>query len=170
MEVFTGEGRGKTSAALGIALRALGHGLKVHIVFFMKGGFGYGEQQALARLPGVSMARFGRDCFVDPKAVAPEDREEAARALAEARRAILSGDYDLVILDEVNVALAWGLVPLEAVLSLLREQPFPGRVELILTGRGAPQEVIEAADLVTEMVEVKHPYAQGILARRGLDY
>ncbi|MBI4297279.1 MAG: cob(I)yrinic acid a,c-diamide adenosyltransferase [Chloroflexi bacterium] len=168
IEVFTGAGRGKTTAALGVALRASGQGLRVHIVFFMKGGSDYGEQKILARLPNITTARFGQSRLVNARAVAPEDKEEAAQALAEAHRAALSDSYDLVILDEVNVALAWGLIPLGGVLSLLREKP--EEVELILTGRGAPREIIEAADLVTEMVEVKHPYSRGTPARRGLDY
>ncbi len=168
IEVFTGNGRGKTTAALGVSLRAAGQGLRVHIVFFMKGGSDYGEDKALCHVPNISVARFGTGVLVDRQAISTQDRAEAASALAKSRRAVTSGEYDLVVMDEVNVALAWGLLPLEGVLSLLRDKP--DDVEVILTGRGAPREVVEMADLATEMVEVKHPYSRGVHARRGLDY
>jgi cob(I)alamin adenosyltransferase len=168
VEIFTGDGKGKTSAALGVVLRALGHGFRVHIVYFMKGEYPYGEQQVLSRLPNVSFSRFGHEHFVDPAKIKPEEREQAEKALEKAREVMLSGQYDLVVLDEVNIAVAWGLVGLEQVLELLREKP--ERVELILTGRHAPPELIQRADLVTEMVEIKHPYHQGVLSRRGIDY
>ncbi len=168
MELFTGDGRGKTSAALGTALRALGCGLRVHIVYFMKGGFPYSEQKALAHLPNVSYQRFGGMHFVNPDDVKPEDREEARKALAAAREAMLSGKYDVVILDEVNIAAAWGLVDTADVVRLIKDKP--ASVELILTGRYAPKELVEIADLVTEMVKVKHPYDKGIASREGIDY
>ncbi len=168
MELFTGDGKGKTSAALGTALRAMGCGKRVHIVYFMKGGFPYSEQKALANLPNVSYERFGGTHFVSPKDIKPEDREQAHKALDAARSAMLSGKYDVVILDEVNIAAAWGLVDTAEVLRLIRERP--ENVELILTGRYAPRELIEAADLVTEMVMVKHPYDKGVPARQGIDY
>lgn len=167
MEVFTGEGKGKTSAALGIALRALGHGLRVCIIFFMKGEFPYGEQRALAQLPGIHMKKFGQLTFVDPHNVKDEERKEAEKALEAARQAILGG-YDLVILDEVNVAAAWGLVDVEEVVRLIEEKP--AEVSLLLTGRYAPPRILELADMVTEMVEVKHPFRQGQLSKRGIDY
>ena len=168
IEVFTGNGRGKTTAALGVSLRAAGQGLRVHIVFFMKGGSDYGEDKALRHVPNITVARFGTGVLVDRQAISARDRAEAASALAKSRGAVTSGEYDLVVMDEVNVALAWGLLPLDGVLSLLRDKP--DEVEVILTGRGAPREVLEMADLATEMVEVKHPYSQGVPARRGLDY
>lgn len=168
VELFTGDGRGKTSAALGIALRALGCGRRVHIVYFMKGGFPYSEQKALAHLPNVTYQRFGGLHFVDPNDVKPEDKEEARKALAAAREAMLSGKYDVVILDEVNVAAGWGLVDTAEVVKLIRERP--ESVELILTGRYAPKELVELADLVTEMVNVKHHYDKGIASREGIDY
>ena len=168
VEVFTGNGKGKTSAALGTVLRALGHGLQVYIVYFMKGDYPYGEQQALSRLPNVTLARFGRKGFVEPTDVKQEDKEQAALALEAARQAVLSGEYDLVVLDEVNIAIAWGLVDIEEVIELVKQKP--EKVELILTGRYADTRLIELADLVTEMVEIKHPYAKGIAARKGIDY
>lgn len=168
VEIFTGDGKGKTSAALGIVLRALGHGLRVHIVYFMKGHYPYGEQETLSRLPGVSFSRFGQLSFVDPENVKEEEKEQAEQALLAAREAMLSGDYDLVILDEVNLAAAWKLVEVDKVIELIKEKP--ERVELILTGRHADARLVEVADLVTEMVEVKHPYKRGVLSRKGIDY
>ena len=168
VEVFTGDGRGKTSAALGVILRALGHDFRVCIIHFMKGNYPYGEQKTLARLPNVTLAVFGRTSFVDPHNVEEEDRKEARRALNAAREAMLSGKYDLVVLDEVNVASAWGLVGLDEVIKLIEDKP--ENVELILTGRYADEKLIELADLVTEMVAIKHPFDEGIEARPGLDY
>ncbi len=166
--VFTGNGKGKTSAALGVALRAIGQGLRVNIIYFMKGDYPYGEQKALVRLPNVTFTRYGHLHFVDPKNVKPEEKAEARKALAAAREAMLSGKYDVVILDEVNVAAAWDLVSLADVLQLIDDRP--DTVELILTGRLAPPEVIEKADLVTEMKEIKHPYQKGIQSRKGIDF
>lgn len=168
LEVFTGEGKGKTSAALGVALRAAGHGLRVYIVFFMKGAFPYGEQKVLVTLPTVTVARFGFEEFVDPANVKPEEKEEARKALDAARTAMLSLNYDVVILDEVNVAASWKLIDVEEVLKLINQRP--ENVELILTGRNADPKVVEKADLVTMMVKVKHPYDKGVLARKGIDY
>ncbi|MCL0034717.1 cob(I)yrinic acid a,c-diamide adenosyltransferase [Dehalococcoidia bacterium] len=168
VEIFTGNGKGKTTAALGTVLRAAGQGLRVHIVQFMKGTYPYGEHQALAQLPNVTVARFGHLDFVDPQNIRDEEREEAERALMAGRKAIFSGGYDLVVLDEVNIAAAWGLVELDEVIRLIREKP--GDVELILTGRYADPRLIDLADLVTEMVEVKHPYQKGVKPRRGFEY
>ena len=168
VQVFTGEGRGKTSAALGTALRAVGNGLRVFIVAFMKAGHPSGEWGVLSGLPNVCTARFGTKAFVDPASPSQEDREQAAQALKAAREAMLSGDYDMVVLDEVNVAVAWNLVDLHDVLRLIEDRP--QNVELILTGRGADKEVVRAADLVTEMLNIKHPYVEGTSARRGIEY
>jgi cob(I)alamin adenosyltransferase len=168
VEIFTGSGKGKTSAALGVMLRALGHGLRVHIIFFMKGSYPYGERNMLPQLPNVSFQSFGHEHFVDPQNVKVEEREQASEALQAARAAIDSGKFDLVVLDEVNVAVAWKLIEVEDLLKLIDEKP--QNVELILTGRHADQRLIERADLVTEMVEVKHPYQKGIKARKGIEY
>jgi cob(I)alamin adenosyltransferase len=168
VQVFTGNGRGKTSAALGSVLRAAGQGLRVFIVFFMKGNYPYGEQKALSHIPNVTMAKFGFTDFVDPRNVKEEEKEEARRALEAARHAMLSGEYNLVVLDEVNIASAWGLVDVADVVELIQNKP--QGVELILTGRYADDKLIELADLVTEMVEVKHPYTKGITARQGFEY
>lgn len=167
VQVFTGDGRGKTSAALGVALRAAGHGLRVHIIQFMKGDYPYGERCALARLPSVDITVFGHEHFVDPASIRPEERAEAERALARAWDVIAGGDYDVVILDEVNVAAAWNLIGTEDVLAVIRGRP--QTVEVLLTGRYAPPSIIQAADLVTEMANIKHPYQRGMLSRRGID-
>ena len=168
VEIFTGEGKGKTSAALGVALRALGQGLRVHIVFFMKGDFPYGEQKILSELSNVTFEGFGFQDFVDPANVKSAEKEEARKALAAARKAILSLEYGLVILDEVNVAIAWKLIDLDEVIKLIHDKP--ENIELILTGRYADPRLIELADLVTDMVKVKHPFDKGILSRKGIDY
>ena len=168
VQVFTGNGKGKTTAALGTILRATGHGLRVHIVFFMKGDYPYGEYSSLSKLPNVDVASFGFRHLTDPANIKPEEIEQAQLALAAAREAMLSGKYDLVVLDEVNVALALKLIELEEVVRLIAEKP--PNVELIITGRYADNKIIELADLVTEMVKVKHPYDNGVLARKGVEY
>lgn len=167
VEVFTGDGKGKTTAALGIALRALGHNLQVYIVYFMKGGHPYGEHQVWSQLPGIEFSIFGQRCLVDPTHVKPEDREETRKGLEKAREVISSGRYDVVILDEINVAVFWNLIDISEVLELVKNKP--KNVELILTGRYADQRLLDVADLVSEVVKVKHPYDRGILAREGID-
>ena len=166
--VFTGNGKGKTSAAIGVALRALGHGKRVHIVYFMKGNTPYGEQVAMSNLPNVTFSRFGSQKYVDPNNITPEDKEEASKSLSAAQQAAFSGNCDLVILDEVNIAAAWKLIEIDRVIELIDNKP--ADVDLILTGRYADQKLIDRADLVTEMKEIKHPYANGTKARKGIDY
>ena len=166
--IFTGDGKGKTSAALGVVLRALGHGFRVYITFFMKGKHPYGEYNTLSKLPNVTTASFGSLEFVYPDRVKPDDKEQARLALAAAREAMLSGNYDLVVLDEINVAVAFKLIEPDEVVKLINDKPHD--VELILTGRQADHRIIQMADLVSEMVKVKHPYDVGVLARKGIDY
>jgi cob(I)alamin adenosyltransferase len=168
VEIFTGEGKGKTSAALGTIIRALGHGLRVYIVFFMKGDFPYGEHKILCQLPNCTVERFGFQEFVDPANVKPEEKAEARKALEAARKAMLSLKYDVVILDEVNVAAAWKLIDVDSVVKLIHDKP--EKVELILTGRYADPKLIELAGLVTNMVKVKHPFDKGMLSRKGIEY
>jgi len=168
VQIFTGDGKGKTTAAIGAVIRALGHGLRVYIVYFMKGDYHYGERSILSQLPNVTMASFGSRDFIDPANIKPEEKEQAKRALAAAREAMLSGSYDLVVLDEVNLAAAWNLVELDEVLRLIDEKP--EGVELILTGRRADSELVKAADLVTEMLKIKHPYDEGVAGREGIEY
>ena len=167
VQVFTGNGKGKTTAALGTVLRALGHGLRAYIIYFMRGDYPYGERRILAELVNVDFASFGSLEFVDPANIKPEEVEQAGQALAAAREAMLSGNYDLVVLDEVNVAVAWKLVALDEVLKLVSDRP--ENVELILTGRYADARLVQQADLVTEMKHIKHPYEKGIKARKGIE-
>ena len=168
VQVYTGNGKGKTTAALGLAIRALGHGAKVHMVFFMKGEFPYGEREILSKLPGLSFQVFGHEHLIDPNNVKEDEIEQAREALKASRLAIQSGKYDLVILDEVNVASAWKLIDVKDVLALISDKP--PSVEVILTGRYADQRIIDKADLVTNMDEIKHPYRKGLEARKGIEY
>jgi len=168
VQVYTGEGKGKTTAALGSILRALGNDLKVCVIAFMKAGQPSGEWNILSGLPNLSIERFGSGPFVDPTNVTPRDREEASKALAAAREAVLGGKYDVVVLDEVNIAVAWKLIELDDLLRLIRDKS--PDVELILTGRSADKEIVKMADIVTEMLNIKHPYNEGITARRGIEY
>jgi len=168
IQVYTGEGKGKTTAALGLALRASGHGLRSCIVQFMKGWPDYGELEALKHQPNVEIMRFGRQQFVDPESPSEEDVHQAEQALEAAREALTGGRCDIVILDEINVALGFKLISLEDVLGLMEAKP--PKVELVMTGRRAHPQVVRRADLVTEMVNVKHPFANGIEGRPGIEY
>jgi len=168
IQVYTGNGKGKTSAAFGIALRAIGRGLKVYIIQFIKGGFDYGELYMIDKLPNLKLKAFGRGKFITEKPPGKEDIKLAEEALQLAEKVVESGEYDIVILDEINVALNLELISLEKVLELIKSKP--KRVELVLTGRYAPNEIIEVADLVTEMKEVKHPFNEGYEARKGIEY
>ncbi len=168
VQVYTGNGKGKTSAAFGLALRAIGRGLKVYAVQFIKGGFDYGELYIVNKLPNITLKAFGRGKFVMMKPPEKEDVKLAEEAFQLAKEVVGSGEYDIVILDEINVALNLKLISLEEVLELIKNKP--KHVELILTGRYAPSEIIETADLVTEMKEVKHPFNKGYKAREGIEY
>jgi cob(I)alamin adenosyltransferase len=168
VQVYTGNGKGKTTAALGLAIRALGHGAKVHIIFFMKGQFPYGEREILSKLPQLSFQVFGHEYLIDPNNVKEDERKQAREALKAARSALQSGEYDLLILDEINVASAWKLIDVKDVLALISDKP--PSVEVILTGRYADQRIIDKADLVTNMDEIKHPYRKGLEAKKGIEY
>jgi cob(I)alamin adenosyltransferase len=168
IHVYTGHGKGKTTAAMGQAMRAAGQGYKVYVVQFMKGWPYYGELHTVGQHPNIVLKQFGRPDFVNKENPEPVDIRMAQEALDHARKIVRSGEYDLVILDEVNVALEWKLIELQDVLSLLDEKP--EGVELIMTGRYAHPDVIARADLVTEMREIKHPYREGVLGRQGIDY
>jgi len=169
VQVFTGAGKGKTTAALGTVLRAAGQGLKVFVVFFIKGDYAYGEYATLPKLPNVETAAFGLRQFIyQNDKVNPEEKEQAKAALAKAREVMLSKRYDIVVLDEINMAVYFKLIEPEDVIQLIKDRP--ENVELILTGRNADEKVIAMADLVTEMVKIKHPYDKGINARKGIEY
>jgi len=169
VQVFTGDGKGKTTAALGTILRAAGHGLNIFIIFFIKGHYAYGEYSTLDKLPNVRLASFGLRQFIyKNREINPEEKKQAEAALAVAREAVNSGRYDLVVLDEINVALDFHLIEIDDVINLIKNRP--PHVELILTGRKADSRLIEAADLVTEMVKIKHPFDKGIKARKGIEF
>ncbi len=168
VQVYTGNGKGKTTAALGVALRAVGHGLKVLVIQFMKGNRQYGEIDSARKLsPNLTIKPVGRDTFVSKSHPDPADVERAQEGFALAEKAMEGREYDVVILDEINMAIDYGLINLSDVLRLIDSKP--ASVELILTGRGAKPEIIEKADLVTEMVERKHYYSKGISARKGIE-
>lgn len=167
-QVYTGDGKGKTTAALGLALRAVGRGLKVSMIQFIKGGGAYGEHLAAARLaPQLVIHQTGRDGWIRRDRLDAEDLRIAAETLAQARQTLAAGEHDLVILDEINGAAWFGLIEVDDILALIAAKP--PHVELVLTGRNADARVIAAADLVTEMVEIKHYYRQGVPARVGIE-
>jgi cob(I)alamin adenosyltransferase len=168
VQVYTGDGKGKTSAAFGLALRAIGRGLKVYIVQFIKGGFDYGEIHGVEQLPCLELRAFGSGRFIMEEPPKKEDVDLARRALKMAESIVRNGEYDVVILDEINVAMSLKLIPVADVVNLAACRP--EHVELILTGRQAPSEIIAMADLVTEMKEIKHPFKKGVPPRRGIEY
>jgi cob(I)alamin adenosyltransferase len=204
IHVYTGEGKGKTTASLGLAMRAAGHGYKTCIIQFMKGNVVYGEQEIANKLSNyITIRPMGRECYVqrenltkgslakgplakpkvtywsepppasalatDQPEVTPwsEDIKLAQEAIALAREVLVGGEYNIVVLDEINVAIAYGLITEEMVLNLMTERPT--HVELILTGRYATPEIVKRADLVTEMVEIKHYYQRGVQSRIGIE-
>lgn len=167
-QVYTGDGKGKTTAAFGQALRAAGHGWKVLIIQFMKGDPSYGEVKAAQRLESLEVIQTGLPTFVEKGNPSPQDLAEAHRGLEEARRALGSGKYRMIVLDEMNVAVDYGLVRVEDALGLI--DSCPEGVELVFTGRAARPEFIERADLVSEVKEIKHPMQQGYVNRVGIDH
>lgn len=169
--VYTGDGKGKTTAALGMAFRAVGRGWKVLMIQFGKGSWHYGELDVVKRLaPDFEIIPMGKGFYkiLDDHYTEEEHRAAAQRALEFSRERMYSGQHDLLILDEVNGAVAAGLLSKEDVLQFIAERP--DDLTLVLTGRNATPEIIERADLVTEMREIKHPYQKGILAQKGIDY
>jgi len=167
VQIYTGNGKGKTTAALGLALRAVGRGLKVCVFQFIKGGSRYGEHLAAEKLaPLMTIIQTGRPGWVNTKDIT-EDRHIAQEALTQAEELLTSGLYDIFICDEINGAVGFGLIDVEQVLGLISCKP--EKTELVLTGRNAHQRVIDAADLVTEMMEIKHYYKAGVPARTGIE-
>lgn len=167
VQVYTGNGKGKTTAALGLALRAVGASKKVYFAQFVKGKT-YAEIEAVNEfLPDITIEQYGLGCFI-VKEPTQHDIEAARKGLAEVTKIIESGEYDLVILDEANIALYYKLFSVQALLKTISKKP--ENTELIITGRYAPQEIIDVADLVTEMKEIKHYYQNGIEARKGIEY
>jgi cob(I)alamin adenosyltransferase len=167
-QIYTGNGKGKTTAALGTAFRAMGHGLRTYIGQFMKGQ-AYGELKACKRLaPFVTIQQYGKRNLMHVREVPEEDDIRMAKGgLKKARDAMLSGRYDIVVLDEITTAHFFHLISIEEMLDIVTVKP--ASVEVIFTGRYAPPELIQRADLVTEMKEVKHYYQQGVEARRGIE-
>jgi cob(I)alamin adenosyltransferase len=165
--VYTGHGKGKTTAALGMVFRALGRGLRVTVVQFIKGKWKTGERLFAERLPELRFHVMGLGFTWDSEDLA-KDKAAARDAWETARREILSGERDLVVLDEVTYAIHYDFLPLEEVLAALRARP--PHVHVVVTGRNAPEALIDAADLVSEMVAVKHPFATGTKAQIGVDY
>ena len=169
--VLTGRGKGKTTSALGIALRAVGHGMKVCIIHFMKGDMYSGEQTSIKRLaPYAELYLLGKGfCCIEGSTYSYEEhRATAQEAMQIAERKIFSGQYDLVILDEINNALKLKLIDLPQVLNLIDHKP--RLMHLVLTGRDAHEEVIGRAHTVSEVIEIKHSYKQGIEPQKGIDY
>jgi len=168
VQVYTGAGKGKTTAALGQCFRAAGHGFRCRVIQFMKGQIDYGELTAVKRFEGlIELIQGGRDSFVSKQNPADEDVRLARETLALARAAVESAEVDLLVLDEINVAIDFGLVNLNDVLDLIDAKP--ENMELILTGRNAPEKIIERADLVTEMREIKHYWSKGVPSRKGIE-
>jgi len=165
IQVYTGNGKGKTTAALGLSVRAVCAGKKVFFAQFVK-GMKYSELDVVKYLPRITIKQFGRNCFIYNQPTA-EDIEAAKIGLRECEEILSSGEYDLVVLDEINIALYYKLFPLERVLAMLDNRH--EKTEVVLTGRYAPQELIDKADLVTEMREIKHYYTKGVPAREGIE-
>ncbi len=169
IQCYTGNGKGKTTAALGLALRAAGHNKKVKIFQFMKGQINYGELNSIKKLsPYVEIEQCGRKEFVSKENPEKIDVDLAKNCWEKAKKAIFSGNYDIVILDELNVALDFKLLQIDEIISTLKNKP--ENVEIIITGRYAPKEIIEISDLITEMKEIRHYYHKGIPEREGFEF
>ena len=168
IHVISGDGKGKTTSALGLAIRAAGHGFRTLIIQFMKKGWDYGELKTLDSISQITIVQYGTPEFVDRENPQPIDFTEAKAALDRARVAILEEDWDLLILDEINVALDFKLISEEEVIDLVKQKP--KNLELVLTGRDASNNIIELADYFTEITNRKHPYQRNIIARKGVEF
>ena len=167
VHVYTGNGKGKTTASLGLAMRALGTGMSVGMVQFMKSERPDGEYEMSKRLDGFTLISIGPNHLLHPDSLTKEDHVTANEAFRTAKEMIYSGKYDLFIMDEINTTAAWKLIDTKDVISMLEGRP--KNIEVVMTGRYAPDEFIEFADLVTEMKHIKHPFDKGIGARRGIE-
>ncbi len=165
VHVYTGDGKGKTTAALGMCARAVGHGYRALIVQFMKTSGTYGEN--LLALPGLEVVASGHDCLVFSDKITPADLDKAAEGLRLAAEALRSGRYRIVVLDEANVAIKFGLIGAEEVVRAINQRD-PG-VEAVVTGRYAPPELLEIADYISEVKAIRHPYEKGVTSRKGVD-
>ncbi len=165
IHIYTGNGKGKTTAAFGLSLRAVCAGKKVYIGQFVK-GMKYSEVKAEEYLPNLEIHQFGRSCFIDREPT-DEDIKLAQDGFEKCKKIMSNGEYDLVVLDEINIALFFKLLKVEEVIKAINEKA--SNVELVLTGRYAPQELVDIADLVTEMKEIKHYYQKGVTARKGIE-
>ncbi len=169
--VYTGGGKGKTTAALGLVLRAVGHSKRVCMIQFIKGSWHYGEMDSSKRLkPEFEMIAAGKGFvgIIDDKSPLDDHKKIAGDAVRISRERISSGKYDVVVLDEINYAINLGLVHVNDILDIIHSKP--PLIDLILTGNHAKESIINAADLVTEMKEIKHPFKQGIKAKKGIDF
>jgi len=167
VQVYTGNGKGKTTAALGLAFRAQGSGLNVAMVQFMKPEQESGEYKMSKDMKSFTLMPCGLSHLVNPKKIKEEDRIAAHDALQMAKEMLYSGKYDLFIMDEINVAMGWGLINVNDVIEMLDSRP--ANIEVVLTGRYAPDDIIEFADLVTELKMIKHPFEKGIGSRKGIE-
>ena len=167
IHVYTGHGKGKTTAAIGLGIRASGEGLKVYMIQFMKGRR-YSEIDAIEKIPNFIVVQYGRDEFVSKEKPEKIDIDLAKEGFEHAKKIINEGKYDVVILDEINVAVDFNLISVDDVLDLISNKP--KKIELILTGRYASPEIVKNADLVSEILEIKHPYQSGIESRKGIDW
>ena len=169
--VYTGNGKGKTTAALGMALRAIGYDHKVCMLQFIKGSWHYGEMDSSKKLePNFELIAVGKGFvgILDDNSPREEHEKYAAEAVRICREKINSGKYNVVILDEVNYAINLGLIDVQEIIKLIKEKP--SNLDLVLTGRDVKEEIVELADLVTEMKEIKHPFKSGIKAKKGIDF
>ena len=164
--IYTGDGKGKTTAAIGLAIRGAGHGKNIFIGQFMKGQY-YGELSTLKLIPEIDIEQFGDKICIHKNEVTSSHINDAKKGLDRICKAMESGKYQIVIMDEICVTLWFELVTINEVLEIIKNKPI--EIELVLTGRKAPQEFIDAADLVTEMKEIKHYYTQGVMARNGIE-
>ena len=166
--VHTGKGKGKTTAAMGMAMRCIGHGMKVGIVQFVKGVWDTGERRVLAQFPDLCVIRAMGEGFTWDTQDLKRDLAAARRAFDAAKEMIVDSSFRMVVLDELNIVLRYGYLPLDEVLEALRNKPHG--LHVVVTGRNAKEELIEAADLVTEMALVKHPFRGGVKAQAGIEY